>query len=112
MRQPQQSTPVATSWGMIGNPYRCEPRENRPVDVESELRPLPPPRCRGIPIGDGNYTGCAYGYGDVPPFTAPVDCPVCNGSGFEGSITGSPVCRVDAIISWFSVSKCFPRHTR
>jgi hypothetical protein len=51
-----------------------------------EERPLPPPRCRGIPIGDGNYTGCAYGYGDVAPFTAPVDCPVCYGSGFEGAI--------------------------
>jgi hypothetical protein len=51
------------------------------------VRPLPlPPRCRGIPLGDGNYTGCAYGYGDVPPFTGPRDCPVCNGSGFEGPI--------------------------
>jgi len=51
------------------------------------LRPLPPPpRCRGIPLGDGNYTGCAYGYGDLAPFTGPRDCPVCNGSGFEGHI--------------------------
>jgi hypothetical protein len=52
---------------------------------EPDVRPLPqPPRCRGIAIGDGNYTGCAYGYGDVPPFTGPCDCPVCNGSGIEG----------------------------
>ena len=51
------------------------------------MRPLPaPPRCRGIPLGDGNYTGCAYGYGDIAPFTGPRDCPVCNGSGFEGHI--------------------------
>ncbi len=27
---------------------------------DSEIRPLPdPPRCRGVPIGDGNYTGWA-----------------------------------------------------
>jgi hypothetical protein len=57
------------------------------VDEEPELRPLPPPpRCRGIPLGDGNYTGCAYGYGDLAPFTGPRDCPGCNGSGFEGPI--------------------------
>src|SRR5580704_8422625 len=59
--------------------------ENRRVDEEPKLRPLPPPpRCRGIPLGDGNHTGCAYGYGDLAPFTGPRDCPVCNGSGFEG----------------------------
>ena len=40
----------------------------------------------GHPSGNGNYTGCAYGYGDVAPFTGPRDCPVCNGSGFEGPI--------------------------
>ena len=56
------------------------------MDEEPELRPSPPPRCRGIPLGDGNYTGCAYGYGDLAPFTGPRDCPVCNGSGFEGHI--------------------------
>lgn len=53
-----------------------------------KLRPLPkPPRCRGIPIGDGNYTGCLYGWGEVPPFHSPVDCPICNGSGIEGGFT-------------------------
>jgi hypothetical protein len=53
-------------------------------DEEPEIRPLPrPPRCRGIPIGDGDYTGCAYGYGDMPPFTGPRDCPVCEASGIE-----------------------------
>ena len=57
------------------------------MDEEPELRPSPPPpRCRGIPLGDGNYTGCAYGYGDLAPFTGPRDCPVCKGSGFEGHI--------------------------
>ena len=57
------------------------------MDEEPKLRPLPlPPRCRGIPLGDGNHTGCAYGYGDLAPFTGPRDCPVCNGSGFEGHI--------------------------
>ena len=54
-------------------------------ESNDESRPVPkPPRCRGIPIGDGNYTGCAYGYGDIVPFTPPCDCPVCNGSGIEG----------------------------
>ena len=54
------------------------------MDEEPELRPLPlPPRCRGIPLGDGNYTGCAYGYGDITPLTGPPDCPVCEGSGYE-----------------------------
>jgi hypothetical protein len=41
---------------------------------------------RGIPLGDGKYTGCLYGYGDLTPLTGPCDCPVCNGSGFEGVI--------------------------
>jgi len=45
------------------------------------LRPFR--RCRGIPIGDGNYTGCAYGDGSVRPFESPCDCPTCNGSGIE-----------------------------
>ena len=45
------------------------------------LRPFR--RCRGIPIGDGNYTGCAYGDGTVRPFEGPCDCPTCNGSGVE-----------------------------
>jgi hypothetical protein len=32
-------------------------RENRRVDEEPDLRPLPPPPlCRGIPLGDG-FTG-------------------------------------------------------
>jgi hypothetical protein len=54
---------------------------------DEEIRPLPaPPRCRGIPIGDGNFTGCAYGYGDIPPLTGPCDCPVCHGSGYEGVV--------------------------
>ena len=53
-------------------------------ETEPKIRPLPsPPRCRGIPIGDGNYTGCAYGYGDIQPFTGLRDCPTCNGSGIE-----------------------------
>jgi hypothetical protein len=66
---------------------RAAQGENRHVEEEPELRPLPPPpRCRGIPLGDGNYTGCAYGYADLAPFTGPRDCPVCNGSGFEGHI--------------------------
>src|SRR4051794_8126954 len=53
-------------------------------DEDGPIRAFPPPRCRGIPIGDGNYTGCAYGDGDLPPFTGPQDCPTCNGSGIEG----------------------------
>lgn len=55
-------------------------------DEPQTIRPLPlPPRCRGIPIGDGKYTGCAYGYGEWQPFTGACDCPVCNGSGIEDS---------------------------
>src|SRR5882762_5603126 len=54
---------------------------------ESEARPLPqPPRCRGIPLGNCDYTGCAFGYGDIPPFTPPCDCPTCNGTGFEAPL--------------------------
>src|SRR6185437_13069248 len=45
-----------------------------------------PPRCRGIPVGDGNYTGCAYGDGGLAPLTGPCDCPVCQGSGIEGGV--------------------------
>ena len=57
------------------------------MDEEPEIRPLPPaPRCRGIPLGDGNYMGCAYGYGDLTPLSGPCDCPVCHGSGFEGVV--------------------------
>ena len=43
-------------------------------------------RCRGIPIGDGNYTGCAFGDGTVRPFEAPCDCPICGGTGVERAI--------------------------
>jgi uncharacterized protein (DUF983 family) len=56
--------------------------------MTGDIRPLPsPPRCRGIHIGDGNYTGCAYGYGDEVPFTGANDCPVCHGSGYENVVT-------------------------
>ena len=66
------------------------------MDEELKLRPLPPPPRRGgIPLGDGNYTGCAYGYGDLAPFTEPRDCPVCNGSGFEGHI--EQPCRIQTL---------------
>jgi hypothetical protein len=61
--------------------------DNKVVDEGSRSRPLPsPPRCRGIPLDDGQYTGCPYGYGDLPPYTGPRDCPVCKGSGFESPI--------------------------
>jgi hypothetical protein len=57
------------------------------MDSGSNVRPIRPPRrCRGIPIGDRNYTGCAFGDGGAPPFTAPCDCPTCFGSGIEGGI--------------------------
>ena len=57
------------------------------MDDDPDIRPLPdPPRCRGLLLPDGNYTGCAFGYGDVPPFTPPCDCPTCNGSGYEGPV--------------------------
>jgi hypothetical protein len=43
-------------------------------------------RRAGIPLGDGRYTGCAYGYGDFTPLTGPLDCPICEGSGIEGVV--------------------------
>lgn len=61
-------------------------------DIPRDIRPLPhPPRCKGVPIGDCNYTGCLYGYGDVRPFTGSCHCPVCNGSGFEGEGSFQPI---------------------
>ena len=63
---------------------------------DDESRPLPaPPRCRGIPIGDRSFTGCAFGYGDVAPFTEPNDCPVCNGAGVENVSTTMAHCDFD-----------------
>src|SRR5260370_11000268 len=65
------------------------------------IRPFPTPRrCRGIPLCEGNFTGCAYGDGELRPLTGPLDCPVCNGSGYEGAIAtwiphssfGDPAC--------------------
>jgi hypothetical protein len=54
------------------------------MDSDSKVRPIRPPRrCRGIPFGDGNYAGCAFGDGAVPPFTPPCDCTRCFGSGIE-----------------------------
>jgi hypothetical protein len=38
------------------------------------------------PDRHGNYTGCSFGYGDVPPFDPPCDCPTCEGSGYEGPV--------------------------
>lgn len=60
--------------------------------VEWPKRPLPdPPRCRGISMGAGAFTGCAYGYGDLAPFTGPCDCPTCHGSGIE-AVVGAGDC--------------------
>jgi hypothetical protein len=60
---------------------------------DSDSRPLPdPPRCKGVLIDRENsvYSGCAYGYGDLPPFTGPCDCPICEGSGLEPIRTTLP----------------------
>jgi len=38
----------------------------------------------GIQVEEGKFTGCAYGYGDRPPYSGPRDCPVCGDSGIEG----------------------------
>jgi hypothetical protein len=54
---------------------------------ESEINPLPlPPRRRGIPLGNGGYAGCPYGSGELRVLTGDCDCPICNGSGWEGMI--------------------------
>ena len=47
------------------------------------LPPLIP--CRGIHIQDDIYTGCAYGSGEERVLTGPMDCPTCNGSGYEAA---------------------------
>jgi hypothetical protein len=44
------------------------------------------PRCRGIEISEGKYSGCAFGDGGAAPFTPPCDCPTCNGSGLEHGV--------------------------
>src|ERR1044071_9714178 len=57
------------------------------TDDEPSPSPFPlSPRCRGVPLGDGTYAGCAYGSGELEPCTGPCDCPVCNGTGFEGVV--------------------------
>ena len=54
------------------------PPTQNPVDCrrmarDPKVRPIRPPRrCRGIPIGDGNYTGCAFGDGRSAIHGAPV----------------------------------------
>jgi hypothetical protein len=48
-------------------------------------RPLPP-RCRGVPLPNGGYSGCPYGSGELKVLTGDCDCPVCHGSGWEGMI--------------------------
>jgi hypothetical protein len=37
-------------------------------------------RCPGIGLGDGHYSGCAFGDG-VATADTPNDCPTCNGTG-------------------------------
>ena len=62
----------------------------------------PRPKCRGIPLGDGNFTVCAYGDGTAEPFRSPNDCPICNAYAPEiGRIQttyGSRVC-IDLVYS-------------
>ena len=49
--------------------------------------------CRGTPLGQGQFSGCAYGSAKLKPLTGPCDCPVCNGSGYEGvTATWAPHC--------------------
>ena len=52
--------------------------------MNSMLSIPPLQRCRGVPLGTGNFTGCAYGTGEIRALTGPMDCPTCNGSGYEG----------------------------
>src|SRR5262249_23665092 len=46
--------------------------------------PSRPQRCRGVPLDDGDFTGCLYGSGEARVLTGEGDCPVCHGSGYEG----------------------------
>lgn len=38
-------------------------------------------RCRGIEIGDGNFSGCAYGDGAADGSLGDDVCPACNNTG-------------------------------
>jgi hypothetical protein len=72
---------VVEARGRTGNQHE----RRRLPPIPDHVRPFrAPPRCRGIGMGDADYTDCAYGYRDLPPFIGPCDCPVCNGSGIEG----------------------------
>lgn len=53
-----------------------------PIPIDGGKRHKPR-RCRGVPLGDGHFTGCAFGDGGAPPFEPPLDCPICKGSGIE-----------------------------
>lgn len=53
-----------------------------PIPIDGGKRPRSR-RCRAVPLGDGHFTGCAFGDGGAPPFEPPVDCPICHGSGIE-----------------------------
>ena len=56
-----------------------EPRE-KVVSIAGDVKAR---RCRGVPIGDGYYTGCLDCTGEVAPYTDKNDCPICEGSGLE-----------------------------
>lgn len=52
------------------------------------LRPLPkPPRCRGIPLGDGNYTAVSMGGAMSRRLIHLMTVQSANGSGIEGGFT-------------------------
>jgi hypothetical protein len=61
-----------------------------PIPIDGG-KPHKPRRCRGVPLGGGHFTGCAFGDGGAQPFEPPVDCPICKGSGIEPKDEPGPV---------------------
>jgi len=46
-----------------------------------EFRAVAPGRCAGIELGDGKFSGCAYGDGEDPKKFGDDVCPACNNTG-------------------------------
>jgi hypothetical protein len=53
------------------------------MNVFAKFSALPKTRCRGIEIGDGNFSGCAYGDGAADGSLGDDACPACNNTGEE-----------------------------
>ena len=61
--------------------YEYESKRVPGVTSFVEYRVAPAGRCRGFAIGDGNFSGCAYGDGAANGSLGDDVCPVCNNTG-------------------------------